>query len=193
MNQFKAFQFKITLLDTKPAVWRRIVIPTVFSFHEFHSAIQAAFGWENSHLFEFSKNGLIDPEGGGIGYEDEETGSIDANGIPLDSIFRKVGDQFKYIYDFGDYWDHQVVLEKIMVKEMYVPHCLTGKNECPPEDVGGVHGYREMVRVFAEGPASEKASYRRWLGLRAGEDWDPTYYSQRETNKRMSLLTLFNR
>ena len=188
MNQISVFKFKVTLLDTKPAVWRRIVIPAACSCYEFHMAIQAAFGWENSHLFEFSKNGLIDPEEGGIGYENEETGSIDAAGVPLTSIFRKVGDRFKYIYDFGDYWDHRVVLEEILEMEVYVPYCIGGKNECPPEDVGGVHGYRELLRIFAEGSPSEKAGYRKWLGLRAGEDWNPTYYSQRETNKRMSLL-----
>lgn len=190
MNQISVLKLKITLLGTKPSVWRRIVIPAESTFYQLHMAIQAAFGWENSHLFEFSRSGLMEPEGLRIGYPDDEIETADAHDVLLQTVFCQEGDELKYVYDFGDYWDHRIKLEAIMQKEAYMPYCIDGKNECPPEDVGGTHGYQEMIQTFSNGSTSEKKSYRTWLGLGTGQDWDPTYYSQREVNKRMALLTL---
>lgn len=191
MNLHTTLKLKITLLGTKPTVWRRILIPAEFNFHQLHMAIQAAFGWENSHLFEFSKNGLMEPEGLRIGYPDDEIETIDAKEVLLHSVFRQKGDEFKYIYDFGDHWDHRIKVEEILQEELYTPNCITEKNECPPEDVGGIRGYQEMIQTFLVGPATKKINYRMWLGLAAGKDWDPTYYSQREINKRMALISPF--
>lgn len=186
MPRFKTLQLKITLLETKPSIWRRIVIPAGFNFYQLHRAIQAAFGWENSHLFEFGKHGLNDPDG--IGIPNDEMPVKDARRVKLSTIFRKVNDKYTYVYDFGDHWQHQVVLEEITDKEIYTAYCIGGKNECPPEDVGNIRGYQAMVDTFTHGTTAEKRSYRQWLGLRSNEDWDPTYYNQREVNKRMALV-----
>jgi hypothetical protein len=151
--------------------------------------IQAAFGWENSHLFHFSKNGLMDKIGIGIPDPTGETEVLEAEDILVSTIFKKKKDRQVYIYDFGDYWEHEVVLEAIKVKEPVGIVCLDGENECPPEDVGGIHGYGEMVECFAHGTEKEKKEYRTWLGLKQKENWDPGYFSLRETNKRL-IFTL---
>lgn len=182
--------FHIKLEETEPEVWRRIVVPTDYTFYQLHKAIQGAFGWENSHLFQFSQSGLMDKICYGYPGDDidPEITTIDARKTRISKIFKKAGQTYCYIYDFGDGWTHQILLEKIEQKDMYVPYCLDGSGACPPEDVGGISGYYEMVKILKKKQHPEKASYIQWLGLVEGEKWDAAFCSIREINKRLVLL-----
>jgi hypothetical protein len=106
----------------------------------------------------------------------------------MSSIFRKEGQTYCYIYDYGDAWEHRLILEKMEAKDMAVPWCLDGAGACPPEDVGGIHGYRQMLEVLKKPRHPERASYIEWLGLVPGEKWDAKFCSIREVNKRLVLL-----
>jgi hypothetical protein len=184
------YQFYIELLGSDPLVWRRIVVPADSTFYQLHKAIQGAFGWENSHLFQFSESGFSDTVCYGFAGEDIDPDrvTIDAKKTPLSKILKKEGQTYCYIYDFGDEWEHRLSLEKIEAKDMIVPWCLGGSGACPPEDVGGMGGYQEMLEVLKKPRHPERASYIQWLGLAPGEKWDAKFCSVREVNKRLALL-----
>ncbi len=184
------YQFYIELQESDPLVWRRIVVPAGYSFYQLHKAIQGAFGWENSHLFQFSESGFSDTTSYGFaeGDIDPDRVTIDAKRTKMSGILKKEGQTYCYIYDFGDDWDHRLTLEKIESKDISVPWCLDGAGACPPEDVGGMHGYQGMLKVLKKPRHPERAGFIPWLGLVAGEKWDAKLCSIREVNKRLVLL-----
>ncbi|HEY0297955.1 MAG TPA: plasmid pRiA4b ORF-3 family protein [Arachidicoccus sp.] len=185
------FQFKITLEESMPAIWRRILIPDTYTFYRFHLAIQGAFGWENAHLFQFCEQDITDNISYQVPYEEEELeGSItrDARKKRITEVFGNIGDKYTYIYDFGDSWMHQLLLEKINDDDISRPHCIGGKSACPPEDCGGIKGYYEMLHILKMPKHPEYKHYGEWLGLVAGEEWDASACNIEEINKRFALL-----
>jgi len=184
------FQFRVQIDEiSNPTVWRTVTVPSYYSFYHFHFVIQAAFGWTNSHLFQFS------PKGFGSGpcikelfdddldfeYEDPQ----DAKTIKLSEIFSKKGQKYTYIYDFGDDWTHKITLEKILPKISGFPTCIAGEGKCPPEDCGGVHGFENMKRVLTDKNDEEYREYVEWLGLKPGEIWDSEEFDVVETNRML--------
>lgn len=186
------YHFYIELEDSKPLVWRRIIVPSNYSFYKFHMAIQGAFGWENCHLFQFSENGFGDKLCYGVPYDNEELDpefvKLDARKAKISKVFKKKGQAYSYIYDFGDDWRHRLIFEKTERIDIDSPYCLDGAGACPPEDVGGIPGYNRMLEIFQLPNHPEKKEYRQWLGLAKGENWDPAFCSIREVNKRLCLL-----
>lgn len=176
------YQFKITLEGIKPPIWRRIQVPKTYTFWDLHVAIQDAMGWLDYHLHEFE---IVDPSTGlmvNIGIPDEE---FDRDVLP--GWKQKIADYFSmenpkavYIYDFGDYWEHKIQLEKILPREKGVnyPVCIKGKRACPPEDCGGVWGYEELLEALKK-PAHERhEELLEWLG----EDFDPEHFDVNEVS-----------
>lgn len=186
------FQFYVELQDSNPLVWRRVAVPAKCSFYKLHMALQGAFGWENCHLFEFSEKGYLDELCYGMPYDNDEQDSefkkIDARRAKISRVFKKIGQTYFYIYDFGDNWKHRIVFEEVVVRDMDFPYCLDGAGACPPEDVGGIDGYNKMLETFQLAGHPELTEYREWLGLVEGEKWDPSFCSIREVNKRLCLL-----
>ncbi|NCU04866.1 MAG: plasmid pRiA4b ORF-3 family protein [Chitinophagaceae bacterium] len=184
-------QFYIELIDSRPYVWRRIVVPHDYTFYKFHLAIQGAFGWENCHLFHFSENGFLDKVCYAEIINDGNTAhdlvTKDARRSKIKLVFVKQND-FVYIYDFGDNWKHRVVFERVVEEEIERPYCVAGGGACPPEDCGGLGGYAAMLKIFNTKDHPEQAEYSEWLGLVPGEKWDADFCSIREVNKRLCLL-----
>lgn len=180
------FQFKVKLDGIKkPPVWRRITVPSYYTFMHLHFVLQAAMGWENSHLYQFSEKGFRSETVITKIYEDFDPGDqqqIEAKDTPLSQIFKKEGDKFIYIYDFGDSWEHNLTLEKIIPKVSKIPELLDGKGACPPEDCGGVGGYENMLEALADKNDPENQEYRDWLGLDDDEKWDPNEFDVTSTN-----------
>ncbi|HDQ15752.1 MAG TPA: plasmid pRiA4b ORF-3 family protein [Bacteroidetes bacterium] len=164
----KVYQFRIDLRDTKPPIWRRIQVPGTYTFWDLHVAIQDAMGWTDSHLHEFE---IEDPTDGGkvrIGIPNEDYGD---EVIPdwkrnISNFFSEKNPKAWYIYDFGDSWEHMIVLEKILVKEKDAdyPRCIDGKRACPPEDCGGVWGYEEFLRAIRNPKHKEHKEMLEWIG-----------------------------
>ncbi|MEK6734079.1 MAG: plasmid pRiA4b ORF-3 family protein [Pseudomonadota bacterium] len=178
-KKINIYQFKITLLGISPKIWRRIQVPESYKFSDLHEAIQNAMGWENSHLHQFS---IISPNTGlptSIGMLDDDWDQdedlLDEKKIKISKYFSIDNPESQYEYDFGDGWEHQVLLEKILPAEDGVkyPKCITGKNACPPEDCGGVWGYRELVEIMQDPKHPEYQERIEWIG----EEFDPKEFT----------------
>lgn len=137
-------RLKITLDDVKPQVVRRIEVPLAIRLARLHLALQAAIGWTDTHLYELRANdvgwGVPDPGSGG--------GPLDARKARLVDVLEDLGTKtLRYLYDFGDGWEHPIKIERIDVAltgTLY-PRLLEGTGHCPPEDVGGPWGYKEFL------------------------------------------------
>lgn len=178
----QVYQFKITLQGVRPPVWRRIQVPETYSFWDLHVAIQDAMGWLDYHLNEFE---MVNPRTGAkvlIGIPDEES-LDDREVLPDDKqkiarYFTPQNRHARYVYDFGDDWEHIASLEKIVPREENVdyPRCLAGKRSCPPEDCGGIGGYEELLEALADPDHEEHEQMVTWLG---GE-FDPAAFDPAE-------------
>ena len=165
----RAVQLKISLKNSTPPIWRRVLVKSSISFYELHYTIQIAMGWENYHLYDFQignyRIGIIDED-----FNDPESGSsdvIDATQITLEEVLSK-GEvkSFTYEYDFGDGWIHSVVVEKTMPldPDTYYPVCIKGKLNCPPEDCGGLYGYYNLLEIISNKKHPEYKEMLDWMG-----------------------------
>ena len=178
----QAYQFKITLKDIKPSIWRRIQVRETYTFWGLHVAIQDAMGWQDYHLHAFE---LLDPimkMKVTIGIRE---GPLDAEFLP--GVQLRIADYFsmenrlaKYEYDFGDGWVHEIRLEQILPRKEGVdyPICIAGKRACPPEDCGGVWGYESLLEAIRDESHEEHERMLEWLG---GE-FDPEYFDPDEVS-----------
>ncbi|HZL49269.1 MAG TPA: plasmid pRiA4b ORF-3 family protein [Solirubrobacteraceae bacterium] len=166
-------QVKISLLGvSKPPVWRRLLVPADTRLDRLHSVIQAAMGWEDYHMHAFSDGsreyGLADPE---LGHKDERRAT-------LGRLLKREGERIRYNYDFGDGWEHEIVLEGVLAAEPDVryPVCLAGKGACPPEDCGGVWGYEDLREALADSAHEQHEEMLEWLGLQTAAEFDPARF-----------------
>ena len=166
----KVYQFKITLNHSKPPIWRRIQAPETFTFWDLHCAIQDAMGWKDCHLhaFRFRKSKKF-RDFYDIGIPDDtglDMGTLAGWEIDMKKIFKETGTKCIYEYDFGDGWEHVVILEKIITaeKDQKYPSCIAGKRACPPEDCGGLWGYYELIEVLKNPKKERYQELSEWLG-----------------------------
>lgn len=191
------FQFKITLIDTEPPVWRRIQVPGYYTFYDLHIAIQNAMGWTDSHLhaYEIGKKRLVRIESPYAVDELFEEAKYFTPNTHLARFFSKEKDSAIYKYDFGDSWRHEVLLEDIVLKKSGAkyPLCLDGQRACPPEDCGGIDGYQACVDMAAGKHRfvndADARQLKVWLG-----GWRPEKFSAKEvvfeSPRRRFLQTL---
>lgn len=173
------YQLKVTLRESHPPIWRRVLVPGSFSLYKLHRVIQLAMGWYDSHLHQY----IIDGEYYSIPSPDDWEPVIDERRHTLEKIAHDVKCKFIYEYDFGDSWEHEIVVEKIILpepKEKY-PLCVQGKGACPPEDVGGVWGYAGFLEAIRDPEHKEHDSYLEWIG---GE-FDPKALDLDEINQAL--------
>ena len=178
----KTYQIKITLQGSKPSIWRRVVIPSDLSLPDFHKVIQTTMGWTNSHLHQFVKNRTYyspKMEDESL-WDEEDDDDLDYSKYKVSDLLRKTKDKVMYEYDFGDDWEHVIVLEKIIDESMDIKDvtCLAGENSCPPEDCGGLWGYYNMLEILKDPDHEEYEEYTDWLG----DEFDPTYFDIEEVN-----------
>ena len=179
------YRLKVTLKEVEHAVWRRIQVRRQVRLDRLHLIIQAAMGWTNSHLHEFLIKGLRYRvfEQMYEGIDDPDT--HDEKEYRLKNLVNE-GDSFDYIYDFGDDWQHEIVVEKVMEPETEVkyPVCFEGKRACPPEDCGGPWGYADLLRMLGDPEHEEYADYREWIG----EDFDPESFNLGKVNSCLRCI-----
>jgi len=158
------FQIKVTLIGSKPPVWRRFLVADTNTLSQLHNILQIVMGWTDSHLHMFTIDKQIygDPEGDVYG----ELKTKDEGRFRLKQLVPGEGFSFRYEYDFGDGWLHDLVVEKILPaeKDVRYPVCVAGENACPPDDVGGIGWYANFLRAMANPRHPEHDQYRRWIG-----------------------------
>ncbi|WP_166831562.1 plasmid pRiA4b ORF-3 family protein [Thalassoroseus pseudoceratinae] len=179
----RLYQFKITLLESQPPIWRRIQVKNG-TLDKLHEHIQTAMGWTNSHLHQFEIDGerFGDPELLDDGFEDFEC--VDSTVTKISKIAPKDGKRFRFLYeyDFGDGWEHEILFEGCLKAEKggRYPLCVEGERNCPPEDVGGVWGYAEFLEAIADPKHEQHDDFVEWAG-----EFDPEEFDAGETTKAM--------
>jgi hypothetical protein len=182
----KIFQVQVVLNNSKPKIWRRLLVPSDLFLSDFHYVIQTAMGWTNSHLHQFIKDRTFYAKK--MAGDDlwDEMDNVDYKGIRISDMLKKEKDKILYEYDFGDGWVHTVILEKILPadKNTDYPVCIAGKMSCPPEDCGGVWGFAEMMEIVKDRAHEEYESCLEWLG----EDFDPKRFDMDQVNKMLKRM-----
>jgi hypothetical protein len=179
------YQIKLTLLGTKPPIWRRLLVPAGLTLEQLHHVVQAAMGWQDSHLHSFrigQKSFRIpDPEDGLMGLP-----GGDERNVRLFSVLGKVGSKAVYTYDFGDDWEHSISVEKVLQPEegLTYPVCVAGKRRGPPEDCGGVPGFYNLLEAISDPDHEDHEDMQDWIG----GDFDPEDFSVDEVNEMLTGL-----
>lgn len=175
------YQLHVALKGIRPPIWRRILLPGTTKLSQLSEILLATMGWLGYHLHQYSVNGVYYGEPSDDDFFDVE----DESKVTLERIAPAVGSKFKYEYDFGDSWEHTVKVEALLEPEegATYPVCIKGKRACPPEDVGGVWGYAELLETISDPDNAEAAEMIEWVG----DDFDPEEFDLDEINQRLKL------
>jgi hypothetical protein len=171
---------KVTLNDIRPAIWRRLRVPDSMNLRQLSQMIQVAMGWHGGHLHVF--------EIGALQYSDPsmfDEGEDEAR-MTVKKLMQEEISRFLYTYDFGDNWDHVVLIEKKTPSpdSPTAPACVAGARACPPEDCGGAPGYEELIAALAEPDRPESRELLEWTD----EDFDPEGFSLEEADRRVKTF-----
>ena len=177
------YQIKVTLNGSKPPIWRRMQITSETTLVQLHRILQCVMGWEGSHLYQFVIGGIAYGDPDMVGEWDAE----DARTVALAALVRGEKSKLLYEYDFGDSWEHELLVEKILPLDegKRYPVCLTGKRACPPEDCGGVWGYASFLEAIHDPEHPEHEEMREWIG----SAFDPEVFNLDEVNVELQRLT----
>ncbi len=176
----RVHQLKVVLRGARPPIWRRLQVPSDITLAELHRVVQVAMGWQDYHLHQFEIAGVTygvdDGEGWGPAPEDERRTRLDR--------VADTGTRFAYEYDFGDSWEHAIMVEEVLDAEEATayPVCIAGKRACPPEDCGGVWGYEEFLAAVADPNHEEHDALLEW----AGGQFDPELLDLAAVNRALT-------
>lgn len=173
------YTLTIALRDVQPAVCRQLVVKSETPLPKFAQMLERVMGWESYHLHMFEVGGIL------FGPQDDEFDSehvIDERKVTVQQVLPRVGAQLRFDYDFGDGWEHVVVVDAIEapLEGKRYPICLAGERACPPEDCGGVTGYEELLAALADPSSEEYEDYVEWAG-----DFDPERFDLVGANRRL--------
>jgi Plasmid pRiA4b ORF-3-like protein len=179
-----AIQLRISLKHHTPTIWRRLVVPGEIKLSKLHAIFQAAMGWEDYHLHQFQIGeqvyGVPDDE-----FDDDEFDDIDEDTVLFSEVITAPM-RFSYQYDFGDNWEHEVVVEAMESVPLVLKFatCTDGQRACPPEDCGGTGGFGELVEAITDPTNEEHVEYLDWVG----RPFDPEAFSVAATNAALQRV-----
>ena len=171
-------QLKVTLLDSQPPIWRRFHVESGVTLERLHHILQAVMGWTDSHMHGF-RQPAASPSGARRRLFAIE--SADEKATRVADVLRRPKDKLFYEYDFGDSWEHEILLEKIIRRppsERY-PVVVAGRRACPPEDVGGLSGYYHFLEAVKDAKHPDHEEMVEW----AGEGFDPAAFDMQAVNR----------
>jgi hypothetical protein len=168
---------------SKPPVWRRLQVPADTRLDRLHDAIVAAFGWQDYHMHVFTSG----PDEFGV--PDPELGFMDERRVSLGQLIGGAGDRLVHAYDFGDGWEHEIVVEELLDAdpEVHYPVLVAAKGACPPEDCGGPWGYAELKEILADPTHDQHHEMLEWLGLDDASAFDPGRLDVDEIEEELAL------
>ncbi|MBU1566158.1 MAG: UPF0149 family protein [Proteobacteria bacterium] len=173
----QVFQLKVSLLETKPPIWRRIQVPGDTTLERLHKVIQLCMGWTDSHLHQFLVGltcySLPDMDDQFLTNKPKNEAKF-----TLQELQDEIAPNFLYIYDYGDDWQHRISVEKVLSPDEGKPYpvLLTGKRACPPEDIGGIPGLFHLLEVIDNPEDPDFEEYLDWLD----EEYDPARFGKEE-------------
>ena len=175
------YQLKVVLLGCEPAVWRRLQVPGDAKLDWLHAVLQVGIGWTNSHLHQFKVGEACysDTRHHAAEFEDDPE-ILEERTFALRQIAPLEGDVFRYEYDFGDSWEHEITVEKILPSPTASSFalCLDGARSCPPEDCGGIPGYEDLLKILKNRKHPEHKRMKEWLG----RPFDAAAFDREKTN-----------
>lgn len=177
-DPISVYQFKITLMDTKPPVWRRLQVKNDIKLSRLSAVLLTAMGWSGGHLHALRIGGKD------YGIPDGFGGMKDERKVKLKDLSQNAIKKFEFMYDFGDGWEHRVQLEKVLEPEKGAkyPLCVDGARSCPPEDCGGPGGYENFLEAIKDPKHPEHEEMRDWIG---GE-FDAEAFDAKEVNAALA-------
>ena len=179
--QRRIYQLKVTVADTDPPIWRRVLVPGGYTLDRVSRIIQLSLGWQGYHLHSFEIDGDQYGEPDPLG----ELELADELDVRLDAVATE-GSRFTYVYDFGDWWEHEILVERVAPAdpdERY-PVCVAGERAGPPEDVGGAGGYADLLAVLADPAKPDPSGFRDWLA-----EFDPDRWNAANTSTLLRRMT----
>jgi hypothetical protein len=181
------YRLKVTLKGSKPPIWRRLEVPGNITLAKLHRILQVAMGWTNSHLhsFKIGKTYYQEPNPDFAPMFSTANEKNDKR-FKLEQVAVREKMKFLYEYDFGDSWEHEILVEKIlpMTENNRHPVCLKGARACPPEDIGGLWGYYDFLEIMQDPEHPEHEDMMAWVG---GE-FDPDEFDLEGINKRLGKI-----
>ena len=170
----KTYQLLITLRGVQPKIWRRLLVDPRTTMADFHLILQTTLGWTNSHLHSFN---VGRKEYAPVDFEMD--GTNDYAGLKLNKLLLKEGQKMTYVYDMGDFWEHDILLEAIIQDDPaeVLPRCIAGKRSSPLEDSGGAHGYMELLKAVGNPKHPEYEEISEWAG-----NFDPEFFDMAMIN-----------
>jgi len=173
----KILELRIEIAGIQPPIYRKLHVPDFYTMHQLHYLIQLAFDWKNAHLYSFFYQGREIST-----FEDDfnETQPEDATRITLKEVLKKPKEHLLYVYDFGDNWEHDIRVEKVLEPDMkkHYPQCISGQRKAPPEDVGGILGFEDFVEIVNDMEHEEHDEIIGWYG----GFFDELEFSRKEVN-----------
>jgi len=185
----KILTLKVVLDESDPPIWRRFQVLDDVTLGDLHYTLQIVMGWTNSHLHAFEIGGK--EYGMKLDDEYDEMPMLDEEEFELRDLLEKKGKKFRYVYDFGDYWVHAVIVEDKSEPEANVlyPICIEGERSCPPEDCGRMQGYYEILEILKDPTHEEYESYLEWLP----DGFSPEFFDVAETNAELNEIDVWRR
>ena len=188
------YRIRVDLQEAKPPIWRRLEVTSDLMLDRLHDVLQAAMGWTDSHLHEFvsgaSATDRLAEHYRPVDSIDDGLDGIDETSVRLDELLVDPGDRLFYVYDFGDDWTHTLRLEAVTPREPEQPAAavIAGARACPPEDCGGVWGYRDLLHAWRN-PVADNDDVLTWLG----PEFDPDHFDLGEINAALARVDRIGR
>lgn len=173
----RAYELKVTLRGVRPPVWRRVKVRSDITLEDFHRVLQVVMGWTDNHMHAFRAVGRKAKTRAGQATVERP----EERQTRLDDFLRKPKDRMVYEYDFGDGWEHEILLERVADHPAGAryPWVLGGARACPPEDVGGVGGYARFLEAMREPRHPEHVEMMEWHG----GPFDPAAFDAQALNR----------
>ncbi len=175
-----AYGLRVTLMNVEPEVTRYLIARNTITLANLHLALQITMGWANCHLHSFESDGIRY----GLKDPDFDDGLVDQRRRTIKQLVSDPGRSVVYEYDFGDGWLHEITLLDVFQidnPDLLLPMCVDGVGACPPEDVGGPHGYKEFLEALADESHSRHDEFVEWIG----GAFDPDFFDIHSTNVQL--------
>ena len=179
-------QIRVELQEIEPLIWRRIQVPGDYTFWDLHVAIQSAFAWTDTHLHEFRPWGQRDgtPRFGMLLDDFDDNPPLPGWEHRVADVLTRANPRIEYEYDFGDGWEHTVVLEEILeaAAGKKYPRCTAGERSAPPDDCGGPGGYESLLESLANPEDPDYKSSHIWASSQKGQrgKFDPEAFDEQQ-------------